>query len=255
MIAANIHAFLRVGGAPHERIRVGPFLIRVAAGSNHPMLNYAVPDDDARPSRTEVEALVAAFLRRDLLPRLEYVSGESPALERILLAAGFSTEAHLPIMTCRPGEERAIQPPPDVDVVLVSTTEDHSDAIAVANEAYGEPAERPDSRMIESRKRGVRKGGAVVLARHVPSMAPVGSGLFAVPCEGVTELAAIGTSAEFRQKGVAAAVTSRLVMRAFETGVRLIWLTPEHPEGERIYARTGFSRSDDYMVHISKSSR
>ena len=255
MIGADIHAFLRASGAPRERIRVGPFLIRVAPGSNHPMLNYAVPDDDVRPSRTEVEALVAAFLRMDLLPRLEYVSGESPVLERILLAEGFSAEAHLPIMACRPGEERSMDPPPDVDVVLVSTTEDHSDAIVVANEAYGEPAAPPDSRMIEGRKRRVREGGAVVLARHVPSMAPIGSGLFAVPREGVTELAAIGTAAEFRKKGVAAAVTSRLVMRAFETGVRLIWLTPEHREGERIYARTGFRRSDDYMVHISKSPR
>ncbi len=254
MIEANIHAFLRAGGAPDERIKIGPFLIRLEPHTKHPMLNYAVPDDDVRPSGTEVEDLVETFRRRDLLPRLEYVSCECPALEGTLLAEGFSTEAHLPIMTCRPGEEHSMEPPPDIEVVLASSTGDHADAIVVADEAYGEPAGPPDSRMIDGRKRVVQEGGAVVLARHLPSLAPAGSGLFSVPREGVTELAAVGTASEFRKKGVATAVTSRLVKRAFETGVRLIWLTPEHPEGERIYARIGFSRSDDYMVHISKSS-
>lgn len=182
---ANIHAFLRAGSASHERIQVGPFLIRLTPNTKHAMLNYAVPDDDVRPSETEVEALIAAFQERDLLPRLEYVSGEAPALGGILLAAGFCAEAHLPIMTCRPGEEHLIEPPPDIELVLASSDEEHIDAIAVANEAYGEATGPPDRNLTEGRRRGVQEGGAVVLARHVPSMAPAGTGLFPVPREGV----------------------------------------------------------------------
>ena len=254
MTLANIHAVLRAGSARQERIQVGPFLIRVPPNTKHPMLNYAVPDAGVRPSKTEVQALIAAFQERDLLPRLEYVSGEAPALEGILLAAGFSTEVHLPIMTCRPGEEHLIEPPPDIELVLASSDEDHVDAIAVGNEAYGEATGPPDRKMIEGRKRGAQEGGAVVLARHVPSMAPAGTGLFPVPRQGVTELAAVGTANAVRKRGVASAVTARLVKQAFGSGVHLTWLTPEHPEGERIYARVGFSRSGDYMVHISKGA-
>ena len=216
------------------------------------MMNYAVPDDDCRPSHAEVRALTGAFQQRGLLPRLEYASGGAPDLEGILHAEGFATEAHLPILTCVAGEERLIEPSPDFELVLARSDKDHGDSIMVADEAYGEPARRSDVQMIKRRRRAVQAGGVVVLARHRPSEIPAGSGLFPAPREGVTELAAVGTVVAFRKRGVASSVTSRLVQEAFGVGVHMIWLTPEHSEGERIYARVGFSRSEDHMVHISR---
>jgi hypothetical protein len=38
------------------------------------VLNYALPDDGARPSAADVQALVDLFERRCLPPRLEYGS-------------------------------------------------------------------------------------------------------------------------------------------------------------------------------------
>ncbi len=252
MIAARIHAFLRAGGPRQGHVRVGPFLIRLTPGTTHPMMNYAVPDDDCRPSHAEVGALIGAFQQRGLLPRLEYVSGAAPVLEGMLHAEGFATEAHLPIMTCAAGEARLIEPSPDFELVLARTDEDHADSIMVADEAYGEPARRSDVQMIKRRRRAVQAGGVVVLAWQRPSAVPAGSGLFPAPREGVTELAAVGTAMAFRKRGVASSVTSRLAREAFGVGVHMIWLTPEHSEAERIYAKVGFSRSEDHMVHISR---
>ncbi len=252
MITESIHAFLRAGGTPEECEQVGPFLIRLTPHTKHPMLNYAVPDDNAQPSNADVEALVKAFESRGLLPRLEYASGGAPALEEILQRHGFSTEARLTIMVCRPGEERLAEVPPGFEVVLARSDEDHADAIVVADQAYGEPAGTPDRTRIEGRRRQVQHGGAVALARHLESGAPAGSGLFPVPRAGVTELASVGTADAFRRQGVASVVTSHLLESAFEAGVELVWLTPEHTEGERIYSRVGFTRAPCEMVHISR---
>jgi RimJ/RimL family protein N-acetyltransferase len=252
VIPESIHAFLRAGGAPEERERIGPFLIRLAPDTKHPMLNYAVPDEDARPSDADVDTLVKAFESRGLLPRLEYASGGAPALEEMLHRQGFSTEARLTIMICRPGEERLAEVPPGFKVVLARSDEDHADAIVVADQAYGEPGGTPDRTRIEGRRRQVQNGGAVVLARHLSTGAPAGSGLFPVPRAGVTELAGVGTADAFRRRGVASAVTSCLLKSAFEAGVQLVWLTPEHVGSERIYARVGFTRAPCEMVHISR---
>jgi GNAT superfamily N-acetyltransferase len=252
VIAESFNAFLRAGGATEGRQRVGPFLIRLTPNTDHPMSNYAVPDDDARPSDAEVDALVKAFDTRSLRPRLEYASAAAPALESILQERGFSTEAHLPIMSCRPGEEQLGEVPPGFELALARSDEEHAYAIVVADQAYGEPVGTPDRTRIEGRRHLVENGGAVVLARYQASGVPAGSGLFPVPREGVTEVAGVGTADAFRRRGVASAVTSRLVKQAFESGVELVWLTPEHIEGERIYSRVGFTRASCHMVHISR---
>lgn len=252
MIPESIHAFLRASGDPEGCERIGPFLIRLTRNAKHPMLNYAVPDDDAWPSVADVEALVGAFESRGLLPRLEYASSGAPALEEILHRQGFSTEAHLRVMVCRPGEERLAEVPPGFEVVLARSDEDHADAIVVADQAYGEPSGPPDRTRIEGRRRQVQHGGAVVLVRHLESGAPAGSGLFPEPRAGVTELAGVGTADAFRRRGVASVVTSCLLESAFEAGVQLVWLTPEHIESQRIYSRVGFTRAPCEMVHISR---
>jgi GNAT superfamily N-acetyltransferase len=250
----QIHAFLRAGGTSGDRARVGPFMIRTTPHTDHPMLNYAIPDDGVCPSTAAVKALVNAFEHRGLTPRLEYAHGSAPDLEPVLLAEGFRTEAHLPLMVCRPGEARLIEASASCEVVLAQSDRDHADALVVANEAYGEPAGPPAPEAVTGRQRIVAAGGAVALARHLPTADPAGSGLCAVPHGGVSELAAIGTAVAFRKRGVAAAVTARLVRHAFESGLSFLWLTPEHEEGERIYSRVGFVRSGDHMIHISRPS-
>jgi GNAT superfamily N-acetyltransferase len=216
------------------------------------MLNYAVPDDGASPSARDIRALIALFGRRDLKPRLEYEADSAPALEELLVAAGFVVEARLQLMGCRPADAQPIEPSPTFTVLKAKTVADHADAIIVADEAYGEPKRRPRRGQVTARREMTAAGGAVVLARERATGAPVGSGLLPPSRAGVSELAAVGTRVEFRGRGVATAVTSHLVGCARDNGIEFLWLTPEDDQAERIYARVGFARLGRHMVHISR---
>jgi GNAT superfamily N-acetyltransferase len=160
-------------------------------------------------------------------------------------------------MGCRPADTRPVEPSPRFTVVQAETDADHTDAIIVADEAYGEPNRRPQWGLVTERQEmtaagGAVVGGAVVLARERATGAPLGSGLFPPARAGVSELAAIGTREEFRGRGVATAVTSHLVGCARDNGVEFLWLTPEDDQAERIYGRVGFARLGGHMVHISR---
>jgi hypothetical protein len=250
----QIHAYLRAGGASSKQERVGPFLAAFTPGTAHPMLNYAIPDDHVRPSKPQVDALVEAFERRGLVPRLEYSDEAAPDLEARLVEAGFRVDARLALLGCRRGEQAAIPEPPDFVVALAESDRDHLDAVTVAGEAYGE-LEVPDERALARRRSLVAAGGAVALARDRSTGEPAGSGLFGAPRAGVSELAAVGTRMSSRNRGVAGAVSALLVRQAFGHGVELLWLTPEHAQSERIYGRAGFRPIGGPMIHISRPAR
>jgi hypothetical protein len=80
--------------------RIGPFVATFNREDANPYLNYAIPDDAAMPSPEDVTALVAAYRERDRRPRLEYIPALTPAVEPVLLAAGFEPERRTPLMTC-----------------------------------------------------------------------------------------------------------------------------------------------------------
>ena len=98
----------------------------------------------------------------------------------------------------------------------------------------------------------VDAGGAVAVARSLVTGKAVGSGLCAVPREGVTELAAVGVLSTYRHRGIAAAIIGHLATTAFANRVRLIWLTAEHNEELRAAERAGFRLTGDRMIHISQ---
>lgn len=52
-----------------------------------------------------MNALIAAYEKRDRKPRLEYIAQLAPAVEEVLLSAGFTVEGRLPLMTCAAGAE------------------------------------------------------------------------------------------------------------------------------------------------------
>src|ERR1051326_1935994 len=95
----RIQSYLRIA-APRWRdhVRVGPFLATLSRDTDNRYLNYAIPDDDAEPARTDVDALVGEYRERNRLPRLEYIPSLAPAVEPALVAAGFSVEGRTPLM-------------------------------------------------------------------------------------------------------------------------------------------------------------
>lgn len=122
--------------------------------------------------------------------------------------------------------------------------------LRLANEAYGDPP--PDSASIARLCSSLAAGAIFVLARITATGEPVGAGVCSVPSNQTTEIAGIGVRAAFRRRGVAGALTTRLVQSAFAVGVSVPFLMAAHEAEKRIYARAGFSVVGE-ILHISRS--
>jgi GNAT superfamily N-acetyltransferase len=249
---AEIQSHIRFAAALwRETERIGPFLATFTESSDNPYLNYAVPDDGAVPTAEDVAALIAAFERRSRKPRLEYLPSVAPAVEPALLAGGFRVEGRLPLMLCTPETAREVVVPPGIELLVPAEDVDFAGVVSVAKEAYDDDLSPPSETEVAGRKRLLAGGGCVVLGRDEQTREPAGSGICDVARDGVTELAAVAVRAAFRRRGIAAAVTSRLVREAFAAGVKVVWLTPEHDQAERIYSRAGFVTGSE-VLHISR---
>ena len=250
--AADLHriqAYLRVA-APRGRDyeRIGPFLATFNRQSDNPYLNYAIPDDRAAPRRAQVDALVAAYMRRNRRPRLEYIPSIAPNVEAALLEAGFEVEARTPLMIYG-GNTPAISEPAGIEIAMATSEEDLGDAAAVQWEAYGESGAMPQS-ATEGLHRTIEVGGIVILARAATTREPAGAGLCTGPHDRTTELAAVGVREQFRRRGIAAAMTRLLTAEAQARGIDNVFLMAEGAPEERIYARVGFETISE-VLHIS----
>jgi predicted GNAT family acetyltransferase len=243
VIASSIHAYLRAAGqASRPTVRTGPFLALLHTTSSNPFLNYAIPDDDAEPTAAEAAALAEVFREHQRVPRLEYVHQAAPGVRARLLAAGFALEREVPVLTCDADSLTVLPAPDGFEVGLAETIDDHLGALIVGHEAYADTGPPPGIADAERRLAFAGEGGLVVLARELASREPAASAVCEPPYDGVTELAAVGTRAAFRRRGLAGAVTSRLAVAAARAGGRELWLTPESPAAENIYGRIGFRR-------------
>ncbi len=249
---SRIQEYLRFA-ASHGRIveRIGPFLTTFTHHNDNPFLNYAIPDDHAAPSPDDVAALVAAYTRRKRRPRLEYIATLAPAVEDVLVSGGFVAEGRLPLMVCSPGSEQQLSAPGDIEFVIPSTDDELLDTVMAQDEAYGNPNPDRDPEAATRLRSNVADGMIVVLARVASTREPVGGGVCTVPKGRVTEIAGIGVREKFRRRGVAGALTSRLLGEAFGAGITLAFLMAAGEGEERIYARAGFTTIGD-ILHISR---
>lgn len=247
---SRIQSYLRVA-ASHQRDteRIGSFRATFSRASDNPFLNYAIPDDNATPSPADVTALIVAYEQRSRKPRLEYVAQLAPAVEGALIDAGFCVEGYLPLMTCTPESAQSLPVPPGIELILPVSNADLLATISVQNEAYGAPP--PDSSAIAQLRNSLEAGGIAVLARMTETGEPVGAGVCSIPSNQTTEIAGIGVRAAFRRRGVAGALTTRLVQEAFAVGISVPFLMAAHEAEKRIYARAGFSVVGE-ILHISR---
>ncbi|MBD3886290.1 GNAT family N-acetyltransferase [Phormidium tenue FACHB-886] len=247
---SRIQSYLRTAASyQRDTERIGPFLATFSRSNDNPFLNYAIPDDDATPSPADVVALIAAYENRSRQPRLEYVAQLAPAVEGVLLDAGFGIEGHLPLMTCTLESKQILPVPPDIELILPVSQSDLQATVAVQNEAYGAPP--PDAASIAQLQHSLEAGGIAVLARIEATGEPVGAGVCTVPSHQTTEIAGIGVRASFRRRGVAGALTTRLVQEAFAAGISVPFLMAAHEAEKRIYDRAGFSVVGE-ILHISR---
>lgn len=241
----------RAAAAGRMTEQVGPFLATFSPESANPYLNYAIPDDGARPSSADVTALTDSYARRDLLPRVEFMAETAPGAEQALLTAGWSVERRIPVLLCPPGSAIAVPPPAGVELVVPGTDEEIHGMLVAQFEAFGEPADIPDSEVAKTRAR-LRAGGFAVLARDAETGEPAGGGVAEAIDGGTSEVAGIGVREPYRRRGIGAAVTAFLTAAVHHAGARTVFLTPAGVTEQRMYERTGYTPAGD-MLHLSGS--
>jgi ribosomal protein S18 acetylase RimI-like enzyme len=240
----------RAAAAGRTTEQVGPFLATFAKDSASPYLNYAIPDDGARPSLSDVDVLVNAYARRNLLPRVEFLAETAPATEQALLAAGWSSERRIPVMLCPPGTAVALPAPDGIELVVPGTDEEIHAMLVVQNTAFGEPPTAQASEVAKVRER-LRDGGFAVLARDATTGTPAGGGVAEAIVDGTTEVAGIGVLEQFRRRGIGAALTAFLTAAVHNAGARTVFLTPAGVPEQRLYTRIGYTPAGE-MLHLSR---
>jgi ribosomal protein S18 acetylase RimI-like enzyme len=241
-VAERVQASIRaVNAAEREAVAAGSFTLYRHLTSDHPYLNYAVPNAGAR-RWDGIDELRQAFAVRGLRARLEFVAESAPRLEEALAAAGFDHEVRIPVMTCAADTLRQVSAPEGVTIAPVSGAADVRAYLEVGAEAFGEPP--PAEEPVERSSPPVRG----LLARV--DGAAAGAGSRSAIAEGVSEIAGIGVREAFRRRGIAAAITATAAAAAFAEGAELCFLTPGDDGAERVYARAGFARAGTTMVHM-----
>jgi ribosomal protein S18 acetylase RimI-like enzyme len=249
----QLQQYLR-GAAARDRDveRVGPFTATFDRDDANPYLNYAIPDDGARPTAQQVAALVATYRARGRVPRLEYLPTAAPAVEAALLAGGFVVEGRLPGMTCVPGAVVDLAPAGAVTIAVPQTDADWRGMSVAQHAAFdlAADAEAVSADEVARQRARLAAGGHALLARDEQTGAVVGGGVATVPGDGVTEIAGIGVLESHRRRGIAGAITSGLTRAAFAAGLTTVWLTPGDHGAHRVYARAGFADAK-VILHVS----
>jgi ribosomal protein S18 acetylase RimI-like enzyme len=241
-VAERVQASIRaVNAAERESVPAGAFTLYRHPTSDHPYLNYAVPDAGATRWE-EIDELLDAFATRGLRPRLEFVAECAPGLEEALAGSGFELEMRIPVMTCPARGLRDVPVPDGIGIAAVSSAADVRAYLEVGAEAFGEPppSEEQVERTIPPARGLLARAGAE--AAGAGSRSPI--------AEGVSEIGGIGVRVRFRRRGIAAAITAAAARAAFADGAELCFLTPGDDGAERVYARAGFTRAGTTMVHM-----
>jgi len=238
----------RAAAAGRSTERIGPFLATFSPQSNNPFLNYAVPDDGARPTPDDVAGLTAAYRRRDLVLRLEFLAATAPDAETALLAAGYEVERRIPVMLCPPDALRMPEPPDGIELVVPESDMDFKGMVTAQHEAFGDPTP-PD---IAGVRESLAGGGFRVYARDARTGEPVGGGVAEPVVDGTTEVAGIAVREPYRRRGAGAAITAWLTAAVHEQGAHTVFLTPAGTNEQRLYARVGYQAAGE-MLHLRLS--
>ncbi len=230
-----------------ETVRVDGFLAGFDTMSRSPGVNYAVPDDEAEPGLQAVQALIETFRNRGCMPRIEYLPGAAPAVEPVLLRAGFRREGLLTVMMVAREHFVEVLPPPGFAIRPPAGDQERMSMRRVQARAFGDPD--PDPVELLRLHAGVRRGFQPLIAVDEAGTV-VGAAELTPPREGLAELVGVAVDARFRRRGIGCAITGALVRAAFQGGLARVWLTPAGVAEERIYGRVGF-RVETTALHMA----
>jgi ribosomal protein S18 acetylase RimI-like enzyme len=226
-----------------EAVVNGPFRAFFSPFTAEPQLNYAMPIALPEAPDGFVEALAAlrqVFASRQRRLRLEFTEELWPSLAQAARQAGLDLVEREPLMICRPVEFQPA-PPSGVSVALL-TAQASDETLTGFARLRAEVFDDAPPPGVESL---LRLRQAVQADHDWYALATldgrfVGSGRCDASGNGWGEITAIVTHPDFRQRGVAAAVTSLLVRQMIDSGSTLAWLSAANPTAQRVYARLGF---------------
>ena len=228
-------------------VESGPFVLGLDHGADSPHINYATPVPGAEITAADVADLVTAFAGRP--PRLEYVTGCAPGLEKLLLDAGFAVESRNEYLTCTAATFVAQSVPAGFELFVPETDGELAGVIAVQNEAFGSPGDAGPADI--DRQRRVSLRGAVFVGARTTDGRYAGGGGTVVPSGGICEVAGIAVGAAYRRRGLSGAITAEIVGRLFEAGVEVAWLEAGGDDSWQVYERVGF-RPAGQRLYIAK---
>jgi ribosomal protein S18 acetylase RimI-like enzyme len=226
-----------LNSAPRWRcdvVEIGPFDLFLNHGGGNPYMSYARPAREIKADPSDdIRSVSRVFKERGYTPRWEYIDDLNPGLGSALVQAGFAEPEMRPLMVLT-SKQRVIAP---AGVEFRQVTDDDG-LVAVADvqrRGFGIPDESDDNSFD---LRQLVEGGMRVWAGFVDG-APVSGGVD-IPVGGVAEIAGIATLAEYRRRGIGAALTHTLADDARRQGCSLIFLSAGDEEIARVYRRAGF---------------
>ena len=145
-----------------------------------------------------------------------------------------------------PGPARDLQLAEGIELLSPVTDDELRGVRIVQHEAYEDP-DPVDGASVARLRANLADGAGAILALQVDDQEPVGAGEFTQPIDGVSEIAGIAVRASWRRRGIAAAVTARLLDDARRAGVRTPFLMANEAEA-RVYARVGFEPVSEVLL-------
>lgn len=248
VIEANTAKALAVA---RETVVVGPFLLAFKPDDANLFLNYAIPLSDRaeHPVTPEViERMRGEFRDRGRTLRFEFFPSLWPNLERVLKECGLVLQMSAPLMLCSPAEVQRVYSPGVMTRDLTAGEDDGTFRLhaEIGLRSFGQARQPiPPQQIAKARDHVQARRYRFTIAYFEGEPAGVGS-----MCVGNDELAGIGTSPEFRRRGVAAAVSSHLVLQHFQLGGRFAWLSAGGDVPEKLYQKVGFRTAGSQLNYV-----
>jgi len=227
-----------------ETRQIGPFLAVTHPTNELIWLSYALilpgaREEDVTPAT--LAALREHFRQRGRILRFEILDPLRPWLGSRLEALGVQLQGRMPLMICFP-EQLQIAPCPDGFTLAWLHPDDPDELLAeyirTGRICFGGPGGDVAPREIaEQREHLAARRYRCMYARGEGQVAGIG----AMSC-GNDELVGVGTLPTMRRRGIAAAISSRVVADHFERGAEAVWLSAGDEAAAALYAKIGFRR-------------
>lgn len=253
----RVQEYLRASaGQRYATVAIPPFALYFDPADSAIYFNYAIPVAPVNGCLDQSLAdLRRAFVERGRRPRFEFIAEYVPGLAVALQAHGFVEDARLQLMICSPESLVSAPDVPDLSYTELSPDSPEQDlrdyALTVSQGFNPAQTELPTDDEIERTRQNLRTIRSF-LGRV--GQEPAGAASYTRALDGVTEIVGIATRQQFRRRGIAGALTVRVVQSAFAEGVTLACLTAADERAGRVYERIGFRPQATMLFYVDEAT-